>query len=47
MIIDLFKAFAENDIEEVIEVLSDMGAIRLDTNIRTLKSDLNHIINYF
>ncbi|KUK35302.1 MAG: 2-polyprenylphenol 6-hydroxylase, partial [Caldanaerobacter subterraneus] len=47
MIIDLFKAFAENDIEEVIEVLSDMGAIRPDTNLRTLKSDLSHIINYF
>lgn len=47
MIIELFRAFAENDIEEVIEILSDVGAIRPSTNIRTLKSDLNHIINYF
>lgn len=47
MIIDLFKAFAENDTEEVIGVLSDIGAIRPETNLRSLKSDLNHIINYF
>lgn len=47
VLIELFKAFAENDTEEVIEILSDIGAIRADTNLRNLKADLGRIINYF
>jgi len=47
VLIELFKAFAENDTEEVIEILSDIGAIRSDTNLRSLKADLGRIINYF
>ncbi|MGB9780959.1 2-polyprenylphenol 6-hydroxylase [Caldanaerobacter sp.] len=47
LLIELFKAFAENDTEEVIELLSDVGAIRTDTNLRNLKIDLGKIMNYF
>lgn len=47
MIIELFKAFADNDAEEVVNILSDLGAIRAETNIRSLKSDMRGVINYF
>ncbi|SNX52648.1 2-polyprenylphenol 6-hydroxylase [Thermoanaerobacterium sp. RBIITD] len=47
MIIELFKAFADNDTDEVISILSDMDAIRSDTNIKNLKYDLSNVISYF
>lgn len=47
MIIELFKAFIDNDTEEVIYILSEMDAIRSETNIKNLKTDLSGIISYF
>lgn len=47
MLIELFKAFADNDAEEVVNILADLGAIRDNTNIRNLKSDMRIVINYF
>lgn len=47
MLIELFKAFADNDAEEVIDILSELGAIRADTDIKSLKSDMSGVINYF
>ncbi|MGB9679360.1 MAG: 2-polyprenylphenol 6-hydroxylase [Thermoanaerobacteraceae bacterium] len=47
MLIDLFKAFADNDVDEVVNILSDMGAIRASTNINKLKADLGLILSYF
>ncbi|MDI6603548.1 MAG: 2-polyprenylphenol 6-hydroxylase [Thermoanaerobacteraceae bacterium] len=47
MIVELFKAFADYDTEEVVNILLDMDAIRNETNIKNLKYDLSSINNYF
>ncbi|QSZ26724.1 2-polyprenylphenol 6-hydroxylase [Aceticella autotrophica] len=47
MIIELFKAFADYDTEEIVNILLDMDAIRNETNIKNLKYDLSSINNYF
>jgi len=47
MLIELFKAFADNDVDEVVNILSDMGAIKASTNINKLKADLGLILSYF
>ncbi|OXT06399.1 2-polyprenylphenol 6-hydroxylase [Thermoanaerobacterium thermosaccharolyticum] len=47
MIVELFKAFIDNDTDEVISILTDMDAIRDETNIRHLKYDLSGMISYF
>ncbi|HHV73530.1 MULTISPECIES: 2-polyprenylphenol 6-hydroxylase [unclassified Thermoanaerobacterium] len=47
MIVELFKAFVDNDTDEVVSILTDMDAIRDGVNIRHLKYDLSGIISYF